>query len=61
VICADQEITLMINGMEQRSASVPGFTRHGKIGLFVRTWPESDEQGFKLLFDNVVFQRENWE
>ncbi|RPJ38082.1 MAG: hypothetical protein EHM21_17360 [Chloroflexi bacterium] len=56
--CADREITLSINGVEQGKVTVPGFSWHGKMGLFVRTWPESAQQGYKVLFDNVDFRRD---
>jgi hypothetical protein len=57
VNCENSEISLKINGLEQEKIQVPGFSWNGKMGIFVRTWPDSGSQGFEVLFDNANFQR----
>jgi hypothetical protein len=67
VQCTDGEMSLTVNGVlqgqtwiaagevMQGQARLAGFARDRRMGLFVRTWSESEPRGFEILFDNVVF------
>lgn len=67
VQCAGGEMSLSVNGVLQGQARIAtgevlqgqarlaGFAPGRKMGLFVRTWSETEPGGFEILFDNVVF------
>lgn len=55
VQCSKDAMSLAVNGVMQGQVSAD-LSGAGKMGLFVRTWPETGQDGFKVLFDNVVFQ-----
>jgi hypothetical protein len=58
VRCAGKGISLVVNGIEQGHTWVTDLVPDGKMGIFVRTWPETGADGFKVLYDNVVFRDE---
>ncbi len=55
VQCADKGMSLTVNGISQGQSRAGDLSPDGRIGLFVRTWPETGQGGFKVLFDNIVF------
>jgi hypothetical protein len=57
VSCANNQISLAVNGVKQGQVSAPSLDGRGKMGLFVRTWPETGPLGYKVLFDNETFKQ----
>lgn len=55
VACGAGQMTLTMNGVLQGQARMGDFEPDGKMGLFVHTWPETGPDGYKVLFDNIVF------
>ena len=53
VRCAGNRIDLAVNGLAQGYARASDLSPAGQMGLLVSTWPETGEQGFKVLFDDV--------